>query len=54
MQPTLKQSTDTNLRMIQVLEVTVEDVTVAITHILKYIKENRLTINAKIGNLSKK
>lgn len=54
MQPTLKQSTDTNLKMIQVLEITVKDVKAAMIHILKYIKENRLTINAKRGNLSKK
>lgn len=46
----MKQSTDNKLQMMYMLEMTVKDVKVAITGILKYIKKNMLMINGKIGN----
>lgn len=54
MQPTLKHSMELNLKIMPVLEITVKGVKVAITHILKYIRENMIKINEKIGNLSEK
>lgn len=54
MSPTLNQSTETNLKMMQMLEAAVvKDVKVAIVCILKYIKTNVLIVIEKIETLVK-